>query len=321
MKSNRSIIAKAAVDTSALKNGGKMNPEQAKQFMTFMQDYSSILKKVNFIRMTQTQRNLDSLEVNKRAMRVQNENADNPATGTVTQKRRVLSTVGVIMPYDVTFQYIKENIEGKNINDTLAKMFAREFSNSAVELAFLGDESSKDDFLSINNGWIKIANDDGDTHKFDTTGSTDYLNTVFPGLLTAMPNKYYSLYTDEDKSKIKIFCSPSVNRKYKQQLQARNSALGDAMITGGKNVNYDGFEIVPVAFMPDDTFIVTPYENLAYGIFGQNLEVFHDVVPRKTRHEFTLLADFDMEINNPDALVIGGNFTAKKDDTNDQQGG
>ncbi len=309
MKSNRSIIAKAAVDTSALTNGGKMNPEQANRFMTFMQDYSSILKKVNFIRMTQTRRNLDSLEVNKRAMRVQNENADNPATGTVTHKQRSLNAVGVIMPYDVSFQYVKENIEGKNINTTLAKMFAQEFANSTVELAFLGDESSSDDFLSINNGWIKIATDDGDTHKFDTSGSTDYLNTVFPGLLSAMPSKYYSLYTDEDKSKIKIFCSPTVNRKYKQQLQARNTALGDALITGGKNVNYDGFEIVPVAFMTDDTFIVTPYENLVYGIYGQNLEVFHDIVPRKTRHEYTLLADFDMEINNPDSLVIGGNFT------------
>ena len=134
-----------------------------------------------------------------------------------------------------------------------------------------------------------------------------------------MPNKYYSLYTEEDKSKIKIFCSPTVNRKYKQQLQARNTALGDALITGGKNVSYDGFEIVPEAFIPDDIQIVTPYENLIYGIYGQSLEVYHDVVPRKTRHEYTLLADFDMEINNPDALVIGGNFTAqtdtKKDDT------
>ena len=87
-------------------------------------------------------------------------------------------------------------------------------------------------------------------------------NTVFPALLDAMPTKYYSLYTEEDKSKIKIFCSTSVNRKYKQQLQSRNTALGDALITGGKNVSYDVFEIVPVAFMPDDVQIVTPYERL-----------------------------------------------------------
>ncbi|MGN1480748.1 hypothetical protein [Porcipelethomonas sp.] len=309
MKSNRAIIKKAAADTSALGTGGRMNAEQATQFMTFMQDYSPFLKKTNFIRMTKTTRDLDSLEVNKRALRRQVENDDNPATGTVSHKRRSLKAVGVVMPYDVSFQYMKENIEGENINTTLAKMFAQQFANDTVELAFLGDESSDDDFISINDGWIKIAKNDSDTHKFDTEGSTDYLNTVFPGLLNAMPDKYYNLYTEEDKSKIKIFCSPTVNRKYKQQLQARNTALGDALITGGKNVSYDGFEIVPVAFIPNDVQIVTPYENLVYGIYGQSLEVYNQVVPRKTRYEYTLLADFDMEINNPDALVIGDNFT------------
>ncbi|MCM1228031.1 MAG: hypothetical protein NC320_11530 [Clostridium sp.] len=309
MKSNRSIISKSAVDTASLGTGGKMNAEQSDKFMTFMQDYSSFLKKVNFIKMTKTTRDLDSLEVNKRALRRQTENGDNAAAGETIPKRRTLSAVGVIMPYDVTFQYMKENIEGSNVNTTLAKLFAQQFANDTVELAFIGDESDTDDFININNGWIKLAKNDADTHKFDAEGNEDYLNKVFPGLLEAMPTKYYSLYTEEDKSKIKIFCSPAVNRKYKQQLQARNTALGDALITGGKNVSYDGFEIVPVAYIPNDIQIVTPYENLVYGIYGQSLEVYHEIVPRKTRYEYTLLADFDMEINNPDALVIGGNFT------------
>ena len=324
MKNSRTIIKKAAADTSALGTGGKMNAEQASQFITYMQDSSSFLKKVNFIKMLKTTRDLDSLEVNKRALRRQKENAENAATGTVTHKRRTLSAVGVIMPYDVTIQYLKENIQGQKADTKLAQMFAKQFANDSVELAFLGDETDSDNFININNGWIKIAKSDSDTHKVETNSSTDYLNTVFPALLDAMPTKYYSLYTDEDKSKIKIFCSTSVNRKYKQQLQSRNTALGDALITGGKNVSYDGFEIVPVAFMPDDVQIVTPYENLIYGIYGQSLEVYHDVKPRFTRHEYTLLADFDMEINNPDALVIGGNFTAvtpPSGEDNQSQGG
>ena len=150
MQSNRNIIAKSAVDTSALGNGGRMNAEQANQFITFMRDYSSFLKKVNFIKMTKTTRDLDSLEVNKRALRRQVENADNPATGTVTQKRRSLKAIGVVMPYDVSFQYMKENIEGKNVNSTLAKLFAQRFANDTVELAFLGDESDTDNFININ---------------------------------------------------------------------------------------------------------------------------------------------------------------------------
>ncbi|MGN0621831.1 MAG: hypothetical protein ACI4I9_08180, partial [Porcipelethomonas sp.] len=123
MKSNRTIIAKAAADTSALGAGGKMNAEQATQFMTFMQDYSPFLNKVNFIRMTKTTRDLDSLDVNKRALRRQMENAETAPTGTVSHKRRTLKAVGVIMPYDVSFQYMKENIEGENVNTTLARLF------------------------------------------------------------------------------------------------------------------------------------------------------------------------------------------------------
>lgn len=307
---NRTLISKAAVDTATLGTGGKMSPEQAKQFITFMKDYSGFLRQVNFINMTKTSRELDSLEVNKRSMRRQKENQENAATGTVTTSQRRLDAIGVIMPYDITFQFMKENLEGAGINTTLAKLFAQQFANDTVDLAFNGDETkSSDDFLSINNGWLKIAAGDAGTHKFDTDLSKDYLNTVFPGILSMIPGKYFQLYKDEDKSKIKIFCSHAVNRAYKQQLQERNTALGDSVLVSGKNVTYDGFEIYPVGFLPDETLIATPFENLAYGIYGNSLEVYHDIVPRKTRHEYTLLADFDMEIVNPDALVIASDLT------------
>lgn len=306
---NRVLLSKAAVDTSVLGTGGKMNPEQQQAFITFMKDYSGFLSRVNFIEMQKTSRELDSLDVNKRALRRQKENQDNLVTGTASTTQRRLDAIGVIMPYDITFQFMKENIEGKNINNTLARLFAQQFANDTMDLAFNGDESkSSDQFLSINNGWIKIAKTDPKTHKFDTEGGVDYLNKVFPGLLDMMPSKYFQLYRDEDKSKIKIFCSHKVNRAYKRQLQERNTALGDSVLVNGQHVNYDGFEIYPIGFLPDDVLFATPFENLIYGLYGASLEVYHDVVPRKTRHEYTLLGDFDMEINNPDALVIGDDF-------------
>jgi hypothetical protein len=80
------------------------------------------------------------------------------------------------------------------------------------------------------------------------------------------------------------------------------------MIVDGKHVTYDGHEIFPVGFIPDGVLIATPFENLVYGIYGQSLQTYSQVVPRKTRHEFTLMADFDMEIENPDALVIADDF-------------
>lgn len=316
-KDNRSLIAKAAVDTSLLGTGGQMNPDQQNQFMTFMKDYSPFLRRAGIINMTATQRYLDSLEVNKRAMRAQVENDDNPATGTVTHKRRKLVAQGVIMPYNVTFQYMKENIEGGNINTTLARLFAQQFANDSIDLAINGDEELADGFLGINDGWVKIAKDDEDTHKVNTEGSTDYLNTVFPKVIAAMPDKYIHLYQQEDKNAITIFCSHTVNLDYKLQLKARNTALGDSMITGGRNVDFFGYEIFPVGFLPDNVIFAAPFENLKYGIHGPSLHTYHQVVPRQTRHEYTLLADFDMEIGNPDAFVIADHF----DDDDDDGGG
>lgn len=141
MMNNRTLMSKAAIDTAVLGKGGKMNPEQSRQFITFMRDYSPFLNRVDMITMQSTRRTLEYGEVNKRAMRKQKENQDNAATGTFTTDQRELSAVGVIMPYDITFQFMKENIEGKKANTTLARLFAQQFANDTVDLAFNGDES------------------------------------------------------------------------------------------------------------------------------------------------------------------------------------
>lgn len=308
---NRTILSKSAVDTSALGNGGKLNPEQADQFITFMKDYSSFLTRIDMVTMNAPERDLDYMDVNKRAMRTQLENQENAATGTIETKRRKLVAKGVIMPYDVTFQFMKENIEKQNVNTTLARLFAQQFTNDTVDLAFNGDEAASstgsDDFLKINNGWIKILSADEGTHKHDSTtaeaSSLDMIK-IFGEMLAEMPSKYYQMYQQEDKSLLKIFVSHKENRAYKNQLVERNTALGDSMLVKGENITYDGFEVVPVGFMPEGTRLLCAYKNLAYGIYGQSLEVYHEVKPRLTRHEYTLLADFDFEIHNPDATVL-----------------
>lgn len=303
---NRTLLSKAAIDSATLQNGGKMNPEQADKFITYMQDFSTFLQRVTFIRMLSTRRTLDMGEVSKRNMRKQKENQENAATGAFKTKQRELAAVGVIMPYDVSFQFMKENIEKGNINDTLAKLFAQQMSNDTVDLAWNGDESNSDEFLNINNGWLKIIEADSESHKFDSAGITSRID-LFGKMLEMVPSKYFQLYQEEDKSKLKIFVPYSDNRAYKQELTERNTALGDSVLISGKNVTYDGFEIVPVGFIPEGQRIISTYENLAYGVFGDSLEVYHDVVPRKTRHEYTLLADFDFEIHNPDAIVSAKN--------------
>lgn len=306
---NRTLLSKAAVDTATLGTGGRLNPEQSSQFITFMRDCSSFLRSVDFITMQTTRRVLEYGDISRRNMRKAKENQDNPATGTFATKQRELNAVGTIMPYDITFQFMKENIEKGNINTTLARLFAQQFANDTVDLAFNGDEASDDEFLNINDSWITIGEKDTGTHKVDNAGFNS-CRELFSNLLSSVPSKYFQMYQQEDKSLLKILVSHAKNREYKEELTERNTALGDSLLISGKNVAYDGFEIIPVGFLADDTQIVTPLKNLAYGVYGGNIEVYHDVVPRKTRHEYTLLADFDFEIHNPDVMVIGKKRTA-----------
>ena len=303
---NRSLLSKAAVDTATLGTGGRMNPEQSKKFITFMRDYSSFLRSIDFINMLSTRRVLEYADVSSRNMRKAKENKENPATGSISTDQRELNAVGVIMPYDVTFQFMKENIEKGQVNTTLAKMFAQQFANDVVDLGFNGDESSSDDFININDGWISIAEKDTDTHKIN---NADYSTkrALFKALLGEVPSKYFQMYKQEDKSLLKILVSHTVNREYKEELTERNTALGDSLLINGKNVTYDGFEIIPVGFLADDIQMVTPLKNLAYGVYGKNIETYHQIVPRFTRHEYTILADFDFEIHNPDVMVISKN--------------
>lgn len=84
---NRTLLAKAAVNTDTLGTGGKMNPEQSKQFITFMKDYSAFLRSVDFITMQTTRRVLEYGDVSRRNMRKAKENEDNPATGSSPRSR------------------------------------------------------------------------------------------------------------------------------------------------------------------------------------------------------------------------------------------
>lgn len=306
----KTLIARAAINTALLGNGGKMNPEQAEKFISYMVDNSPFLKSIQVINMTSTRRDLDSIELGIRAMRKQSEGTEVDATGTVTHAKRSLSAVGVVMPYDISYQYKKENLEGKNIDETLARLFARQFGNDTLDLAFNGDESSSDAFVKINNGWIKIGKTDTNTHKVDTASlGSDYLNKIFPAMLDSLPPKYIQTFMLEDNSLIKFFVSPATARAYKEQLQTRNTALGDAMITGGKLAKYDGYDIVPNGYIPDGVVILTPQTNLVYGIYGGNIEHFKEEKPRRATTEHTILADTDFEIANPDAFVIAYNAT------------
>jgi hypothetical protein len=226
----------------------------------------------------------------------------------------------VILPYDVTLSFVEENIEGDDIDALLQTMFTTQFGNDQLDLSVNGDESLAEvitdvapadgfddttllsqadhDFLRLNKGWINLITNDADTHAValgDTT-TRDFKGEIFPELVDSLPNKWV-----KDKAKLSIYCSPKSERLYRRQLAGRETALGDAVLTEGRGVKYDGIDIIPMPDYPDTVCVITLKKNKKVGV-GRQIRVGRQVQERKRLVEYTITAKTDCEFAVADAI-------------------
>ena len=305
IKSNRAIISKAAITSgTTLATSGKLNPEQANQFIDYMVKDVAFLGDIRTINMNGPQYDLDFIGIANRIIRKGVENTEPTNQPGVTPSKKQLTTTEIILPQDITIQFIEDNIEKENAEDHIARLLADQFANDVCDLAINGDTASVDetyaDFLKIGDGFVKLAKDSTTAHKYDTNGSQDYKGTVFKGMLSLLPGKF-----KRNKSELRFYCSPNVADEYIDQLTVRQTALADELLQSGRLVEYKGVRIFPVEYWPDDVIILTPRQNLAIGV-QREFTLDRERKPRKRVIEYTLTSRIDpAKIVWDDALVVG----------------
>jgi hypothetical protein len=299
------MISKGAVTSSDFKGDGKggyLNPAQAREFLRQMFDATAFLKDIQTIQMRTPTQDLDYIGMNKRVLRAAAEGiAPTDITGILTDKQQ-LEAKEVILPFDITDNVLEDTIERENADDTIAAMMSEQFGNDLCDLSINGDidaEGPDMNFLTIGDGFIKIATASSNTHKVDTFGSTDYKGFVFPALLASLPNKY-----KRRKTELRFYVSPTVAETYTKQLSLRDTALGDESLVTGNLKRYAGITIFECEYMPDEILILTPNRNLATGIFRE-VRVEKERSPRRRKTEFTTTMRLDpAKIIWHDAVVI-----------------
>jgi hypothetical protein len=303
--SNRTLIAKAAITTAALDTGGRLNPEQANKFIDYMVDQSAFLKDIRTERMDGPTKDLDFIGVASRIIRKGVEATEPTETAGIQTSKKQLNTVEIILPADISINFLEDNIERAGAEDHIARMLAMQFGNDLTDLAWNGDTATPTTdpfypFLSIDDGFIKLAKSSPNTHKFDTNGSTDYKGVVFPGMLNMLPNKWKA-----NKAELRFYVSPTVAEAYVEQLTTRQTAWADELLQTGKLPQYKGITIFPVDFIPDDVIVLTLRKNLAVGI-QREFTSDRERKPRKRVIEYTMTGRVDAaQIVVDDALVIG----------------
>lgn len=308
MTSNRQMMKDAITSGDTLAGtgkGGLLNPEQARRFISYMTDNTTLLKDTRLEQMAAPEKQLDFLLIGSRLIRKATEATSPTELAAANTSRKELRSIKVRLAADITSEFQEDNIEGQNAGERIARELAQQFGNDLADLMLNGDTAATGadaSFLTIGDGIIKQAKTSTDTHKFKLSG-TDYKGTVFPGMLKLMPNKFKN-----DRRNMRIYCSSSVADTYILSVTNRETALGDDVLASGRFDKFLGIQVFPIEYMPDDVIILTHRLNLVSGV-QRAMKVYSQFNQRKDLTEYTMYMRLDPgKIVWDDALVIAYPF-------------
>lgn len=311
-----------AITTSS---GGQLSAENAKKFINTTVDQTPFLKKISTVQMTASTRNIDTLGVQSRQIRGAAQGSTPTKISTADFARRTLETKTGKLPYDVSFEFLEENIEEKDADATLQTVFATQFGNDLLDMACNGDESlaatitdagenglddttglTQDDhtFLRINNGWRKLFKaEDSGVHLVDLKALTTW-KARFAAVLAALPAKW-----KKDLNKLSWIMNPNDYEEYKQEIGGTAADLGIKILTESTDIKALGIAVEAVAFWPEGELALTDPKNLYVGI-GRDMRVGKFANERAGQLEYTITSKFDFEFAVGDAIAYGYDFPA-----------
>lgn len=308
MSSNTDLMKNAITSGGTMTGtgkGGRLNPEQARRFISYMTENTALLKDTRLEAMSAPEKQLDFLLIGSRLLRKATEALGSDELAGVSITRKELRSVKVRLAADITTEFEEDNIEGVSGRDRVARELAQQFGNDIADLMLNGDTAATGDgasFLSIGDGIIKQAKTSTDTHKYKLSG-TDYKGAIFPGMLELMPNQF-----KRDRRNMRFYCSSSVLDRYILSITTRETALGDETLTTGRYDKFLGIQVFPVEYMPDDVIILTHKDNLVSGV-QRDMKVLSQYNQRKDLTEYTMYMRLDPgKIVWDDALVIAYSF-------------
>jgi hypothetical protein len=303
MKDNKELIEQIQKSGLLTSDGGIMPPEASNHFIDLTVDQSAVLKTISVEKNIASERFLDTIGVGNRMIM----KAGEPAVVTAGDikkpalSRRSLVPVDCLLPYDISFKWLDENIERKDAEDTINKAFAAQFSNDLVDLMINGDKTAgpgtDQKFLQIADGLKIKLTADSNAHYAERGDSTDWKGQVFPALLKELPSKYKT-----DPSRLVFLTSFDAEEEYINSLAERGTALGDLYLTEGRKASYKGISVQPIPAMPYGMVILTRPKNLAIG-FGSNIKVYKQLKPRELNIEYTIAARVDFNYADSNGIV------------------
>lgn len=256
MNNNSTIIRKAAIATGSLASG-LLNPEQARKFIQQTFDATNLGGLVRHEMRTAKTGEIDKIGIGRRILRKKTENTDDNYRAGVNTSQIEYSTTAVRLPWEITEETLRENIEGQNFENIVTNLMTTQLGVDMEDLCLNGDEATeptdKDyDFLKINDGWIKQIGNGG--HVYDATGEDDMSLDMFYKALASLPNKY-------NNGKLRWLMSPERAQEWElfllNKVVNQGGAVPDSVYTSPARI-----QAVECPSLDDKTILLTDPKNL-----------------------------------------------------------
>ena len=297
---NQKIITQAAIDTGSL-TSGLLTPEQSRRFLQQTFEATNLGPLVRHEMRTAKSGEIDKIGIDRRILRKKTEGTDDNYRTNVKTSAIEYNTTAVRLPWEITEETLRENIEGQGLEGTITNLMTTQMGIDGEDLYLNGDEeidaANPDfDFLKINDGWIKQVSNGG--HVYDAAEGKMSLD-LFYNTLAQLPNKY-------NNGRLRWLMSP--HRAQEWELFLMNKVIG----AGGAVPDsvYNSPASIPTVQCPsldDKTILLTDPQNLivvnTYSVQIRKTTEGKEAIMQDKRF-YVIHFDFDPIIEELDATAI-----------------
>ncbi len=304
---NNDIVTKAAqaISTGTL-SSGLLRPEQARRFIQQTFEATNLGPLVRHEMRTAKTGEIDKIGIGSRIIRKKTENTDDGYRADVDTSKIEYATTAVRLPWEITEETLRENIEGQNFETVVTNLMTQQMGVDSEDLYLNGDTSTAStdddyDFLKINDGWIKQISTNGHVINANVAayGNGAMSLDLFYNTVKAMPNKY-------NNGKLRWLMSPKRAQEWELFLLNKVVNQGGAV----PESVYKAPVSIPTVACPslsDDKIILTDPKNLivvnSYGVQIRKTTEGKEAIMQDKRF-YVIHFDYDPIIEETDATAI-----------------
>lgn len=315
MNTNNQIVKAAAITTGDV-TSGLLSPEQSKRFIKQTFEATNLGGLIRHEMRRAKTGELDKIGIASRILRKKTENVDAKSDGTApapgadgyrakpTFAQIEYATTAVRLPWEITEETLRENIEGEGLEATITGLMTTQLGIDLEDLYLNSDSATASDatdydFLKINDGWIKQIMAGGHVYDAATVSSGAMSLDTFYKALASLPNKY-------NNGKLRWLMSPRRAQEWElfllNKVITQGGAVPESIYTAPAKI-----PTISCPSMSDDKIILTDPKNLivvnTYDVKIRKTVEGKDAIMQDKRF-YVCHLDFDAIIEELDATAI-----------------